>query len=262
MIRALYTAASGMNAQQANIDNVAHNLANVNTAGFKKAHLQFEDLVYQQTKAPGAATSATGDAPVGLEMGLGTRVVATSRDFSSGNLRSTNGPLDLAIQGDGFFQIQLPNGTTAYTRAGALHRDGNGLVVTAEGYPLEPQITIPANATSVTVSKDGIVSAAIAGQTASQQLGTIELATFQNPAGLNPLGSNNFAVTSASGEPQTGVPGSDARGTIAQGMLEDSNVSVVEEMVNMILGQRAYEANSRVIKAADEMLSQVNTLVR
>src|SRR5712672_35076 len=200
MIRALYTAASGMNAQQANIDNVAHNLANVNTAGFKKAHLQFEDLVYQQTKVPGAATSASGEAPVGLEMGLGTRVVATSRDFSSGNLRSTNTPLDLAIEGDGFFQIALPNGTTAYTRAGSLHRDGQGLVVTAEGYPLEPQITIPPNATTVTISKDGIVSASIAGQTASQQIGTIELASFQNPAGLNPLGSNNFAVTSASGD--------------------------------------------------------------
>jgi len=262
MIRALYTAASGMNAQQANIDNVAHNLANVNTAGFKKAHLQFEDLVYQQTKVPGAATSASGEAPVGLEMGLGTRVVATSRDFSSGNLRSTSAPLDLAIEGDGFFQIGLPNGTPAYTRAGSFHRDGQGMIVTAEGYPLEPQITIPANATTVSISKDGIVSASIAGQTASQQIGTIELATFQNPAGLNPLGSNNFAVTSASGDPQTGVPGSDSRGTVAQGMLEDSNVSVVEEMVNMILGQRAYEANSRVIKAADEMLSQVNTLVR
>jgi len=262
MIRALYTAASGMNAQQANIDNVAHNLANVNTAGFKKAHLQFEDLVYQQTKAPGASTSASGEAPVGLDMGLGTRVVATSRDFSAGNLRSTSAPLDLAVEGDGFFQVGLPNGTTGYTRAGSFQRDSQGMIVTAEGYPLEPQITIPANATSVTISKDGIVSAAIAGQTASQQLGTIELATFQNPAGLSPLGSNLFSVTSASGEAQVGAPGSDARGTVAQGMLEDSNVSVVEEMVNMILGQRAYESNSRVIKAADEMLSQVNTLVR
>src|SRR6185436_6650224 len=187
---------------------------------------------------------------------------ATSRDFSSGNLRATNTPLDLAIQGDGFFQISLPNGTTAYSRAGSFHRDAQGLVVTAEGYPLEPQITIPANATSVTISKDGIVSAAVAGQNASQQLGTIELATFQNAAGLNPLGSNLFSVSSASGEPLTGVPGTDSRGTLAQGMIEDSNVSVVEEMVNMILGQRAYEANSRFIKAADEMLSQVNTLVR
>ncbi len=262
MIRALYTAASGMNAQQANIDNIAHNLANVNTAGFKKAHLQFEDLVYQQTKAPGSATSASGEAPIGLDMGLGTRVVATSRDFSAGNLRSTNAPLDFAVEGDGFFQVAMPNGTTAYTRAGSFHRDGQGLIVTNEGYPLEPQITVPANATSITVSKDGIVSAAVAGQTATQQIGTIELATFQNPAGLSPLGSNLFAITTASGEAQVGPPGSDSRGTLAQGMVEDSNVSVVEEMVNMILGQRAYEANSRVIKAADEMLSQVNTLVR
>jgi flagellar basal-body rod protein FlgG len=251
-----------MNAQQSNIDNVAHNLANVNTTGFKKSHMEFEDLVYQTTKAPGSPTSQAGEAPVGLEMGLGTRVVATSRDFSSGNLRSTSGPLDLAIEGEGFFQVALPNGTTGYTRSGTLHRDGQGLVVTSEGYPLEPQITIPANATSISISKDGIVSASVPGQQAAQQLGTIELATFQNPAGLNPLGGNLFSATTASGEPQTGAAGSDSRGTIAQGYVEDSNVSVVEEMVNMILGQRAYEANSKVIKAADEMLQQVNTLVR
>jgi flagellar basal-body rod protein FlgG len=262
MIRALYVAASGMNAQQANIDNVAHNLANVNTAGFKKAHMEFEDLVYQQTKAPGAPTSATGEAPIGLEMGLGTRAVSTSRDFSSGNLRSTSAPLDLAIEGDGFFQVQMPNGTIGYTRAGSLHRDAQGQIVTGEGYPLEPAITLPANATSVTISKDGIVSASIPGQTASQQVGTIELATFQNPAGLKAIGGNLFTVSSASGDPQVGVPGSDSRGTLVQGFVEDSNVSVVEEMVNMILGQRAYEASSKVIKAADEMLAQVNNLVR
>jgi flagellar basal-body rod protein FlgG len=262
MIRALYTAASGMNAQQSNIDNVAHNLANVNTAGFKKSHMQFEDLVYQQSKVAGTPTSTSAEAPVGLDMGLGTRAVATSRDFSSGNLRQTSGTFDLAVEGDGLFLVTMPNGTTAYTRAGALHRDGQGLIVTSEGYPIEPQITIPANATSVVISKDGIVSASIPGQQAAQQVGTIELATFQNPAGLSPLGGNLFSATSASGDPQTGLPGTDSRGTIAQGYLEDSNVSVVEEMVNMILGQRAYEANSRVIKAADEMLQQVNTLVR
>lgn len=262
MMRALYTAASGMNAQQANIDNVAHNLSNVNTAGFKKAHLEFEDLVYQQTRVAGAATSSTGEAPIALEMGLGTRAVGTARDFSSGNLRATNGPLDLAVEGDGFFQVTLPGGTTAYTRAGAFHRDAQGQLVTTEGYALEPAITIPANATSVSISKDGIVSAAIAGQTASQQLGTIEVATFQNPAGLRALGGNLYEPTTASGDAQTGAPGGEARGTIAQGYLEDSNVSVVEEMVNMILGQRAYEANSRVVKAADEMLSTVNNLVR
>ena len=262
MIRALYTAASGMNAQQNNIDTVAHNLANVNTTGFKRSHMQFEDLVYQQTRTPGAATSATGEAPIGLDMGLGTRAVGTSRDFSAGNLTATSGKLDFAIEGDGFFQITQPNGTTAYTRAGAFQANAQGQIVTADGYPVEPAITIPANATTVSVSKDGIVSATIAGQAATQQLGTIELATFQNPAGLNALGGNLFAVTTASGEPQTGTPGTDSRGTIAQGMLENSNVSVVEEMVNMILGQRAYEANSRVIKASDEMLSTVNNLVR
>jgi flagellar basal-body rod protein FlgG len=262
MMRALYTAASGMNAQQANIDNVAHNLSNVNTAGFKKAHLEFEDLVYQQTRVPGAPTSATGESPIALEAGLGTRVVGTSRDFTPGNMRSTGGTLDMAIEGDGFFQVTMPGGTTAYTRAGAFHTDAQGQIVTTEGYPVEPQITIPANATSVSISKDGIVSAQIAGQQATQQLGTIELSTFQNAAGLRALGGNLYEPTTASGDPQTGAPGLDARGTIAQGYLEDSNVSVVEEMVNMILGQRAYEANSRVVKASDEMLQTVNSLVR
>lgn len=262
MIRALYTAASGMNAQQANIDNVAHNLANVNTPGFKKSHVQFEDLVYQETVAPGSATPGAGESPTGLQTGLGTRAVASSRDFSSGNLRATNSPLDIAIQGDGFLQITMPDGGLGYTRAGALQRDAQGQIVTAEGYRIEPAITIPANTTSITIAKDGIVSAQVAGQQASQQIGVLELATFSNPAGLKPMGGNLYTATTASGEPQTGAPGVDGRGTLQQGFLEDSNVSVVEEMINMILGQRAYEANSKVIKAADEMLSQVNQLVR
>ena len=262
MIRALYTAASGMNAQQTNIDNVAHNLANVNTTGFKKSRVEFEDLVYQEMRAAGASASASTEAPVGLEVGLGTRAVATARNFTSGNLQSTGSAYDLAIEGDGFFQISLPNGTVGYSRAGQFHTDAQGLMVTAEGYPLEPNITIPANATTVSISKDGVVSASVAGQTAIQTLGTIEIATFTNAAGLRPLGGNLFAPTTASGEPETGSPGTDARGTLAQGVLEDSNVSVVEEMVNMIIGQRAYEANSRVVKAADEMLQQVNGLVR
>jgi flagellar basal-body rod protein FlgG len=262
MIRALYTAASGMNAQQANIDNVAHNLANVNTTGFKKSRIEFEDLVYQEMRVAGASASATTEAPVGLEIGLGTRAVASARNFSAGNLRSTGAPLDMAVEGDGFFQITLPNGTTGYTRAGSFHLDAQGSIVTAEGYALEPQITIPTNATTVSISKDGIVSATVAGQSAAQQIGTIELATFSNPAGMRPMGGNLFTPTTASGEAETGAPGTDSRGTLQQGFLEDSNVSVVEEMVNMIIGQRAYEANSRVIKAADEMLSQVNTLVR
>ena len=262
MIRALYTAASGMNAQQANIDNVAHNLANVNTTGFKKSRVEFADLVYQQTKAPGSPTATSGESPVGIEIGLGTRMVATARDFSAGNLRSTNGPLDLAVQGNGFFQISLPDGTVGYTRAGMLHLSGEGQIVTADGYPLEPQMTIPANATSIAISPQGVVSVALPGQSAPQQVGTVELATFQNPAGLSALGGNLFAATSASGEPTTGVPGLDGVGSIAQGFVEESNVSVVEEMVNMIVGQRAYEANSRVVKAADEMLSEINNMGR
>lgn len=262
MIRALYTAASGMSAQQSNMDNVAHNLANVNTAGFKKSRVEFEDLVYQELRVAGAPTSSSGEAPVGLEFGLGTRPVGTARDFSTGNLRLTSAPLDIAIEGAGFFQISMPDGTVGYTRAGAFHRDAQGLMVTTEGYPLEPQISIPAEATTISISREGIVSATIAGQDAAQQLGTVELANFQNPAGLRPLGGNLFGVTTASGEPATGTPGTDARGTILQGTLEDSNVSVVEEMVNMILGQRAYEANSKVLRAADEMLSTVNNLVR
>jgi flagellar basal-body rod protein FlgG len=262
MIRAMYTAASGMNAQQANIDNVAHNLANVNTAGFKKSRVEFEDLVYQQITAPGTPTAATAEAPIGLELGLGTRSVAISRDFASGSLRATNNPFDLAIEGSGFLQVTLPDGQTAYTRAGNLHLNQEGMLVTNMGYQIEPSITIPPNATSVSISRDGIVSAAVAGESAPQQLGTIELAMFQNPAGLHAVGSNLFTITTASGDPLTGVAGTDGIGTLAQGFLEESNVSIVEEMVSMILGQRAYEANSRVIKTADEMLSQVNNLAR
>jgi flagellar basal-body rod protein FlgG len=262
MIRALYTAASGMNAQQTNIDNTAHNLSNVNTVGFKKARVEFEDLVYQTTKVPGTPNSSATEVPIGLEMGLGTRAVATARNFSTGNLRTTSGPLDLAIEGNGFFQVTLPDGRTAYTRAGAFHLNAEGLVVTAEGYSLEPQISIPSDATSISISKEGVVSVAIAGQQAPQQVGTIELATFQNAPGLQALGGNFFAVTTASGEPTTGVPGTESMGTVAQGFLEESNVSIVEEMINMILGQRAYEANSRVVRTADEMLAQVNNLAR
>jgi flagellar basal-body rod protein FlgG len=262
MIRALYTAASGMAAQQSNIDTVAHNLANVNTTGFKKSRMEFEDLVYQHTRVPGSPTSTSTEAPVGLETGLGTRPVATARDFSTGNLRSTHAPLDLAIEGRGFFQIALPDGTTAYTRAGALHLDAQGRIVTAEGHALQPEMTIPENAISISISRAGVVSVNVSGQSAPQEIGTIELATFQNPAGLLALGGNLFAVTTASGEPTTAVPGTDGIGTVAQGFLEESNVSVVEEMIAMILGQRAYEANSRVVRAADEMLAQVNNMAR
>jgi flagellar basal-body rod protein FlgG len=263
MIRALYTAASGMNAQQANIDTIANNLANVNTSGFKKSRMEFQDLVYQTLTAAGSETSTAADqAPVGLEVGLGTRPIATSRNFATGNLRATNAPLDLAIEGQGFFQVNLPSGEIGYTRAGSLHLSADGQLVTSDGYQLTPGITIPKDSTSVTVSKDGIVSVTISGQSATQQVGTIELASFQNNAGLRAIGGNLFLESTASGSPTTGVPGTEGMGTLAQGFLEDSNVSVVEEMVNMILGQRAYEANSKVVRTADEMLAQVNNLVR
>ena len=262
MIRALYTAASGMNAQQANIDNIANNLANVNTSGFKKSRVEFEDLVYQKIKAAGSPSSSEGESPVGLEAGLGSRAVATSRNFTSGNLRSTGSSLDIAVEGSGFFQLSMPGGETGYTRAGMFHVNGQGEVVTNEGYALEPALNIPANATSITISKDGIVSVTVPGQGTPQQVGTLELAQFQNPAGLEARGGNIYVVTSASGDPSTTVPGTDGAGTLVQGFVEDSNVSVVEEMVAMILGQRAYEANSKVIRTADEMLQQVNGLAR
>jgi flagellar basal-body rod protein FlgG len=262
MIRALYTAATGMNAQQATIDNIAHNLANANTTGFKKTRLEFEDLVYQEAKAPGSPTSTSGEAPVGLEFGLGTRAVATARDFSPGNMKSTGGTLDIAIEGQGFLQVSQPDGETRFTRAGALHLSAEGLLVTSEGSPIEPQITIPANATSISISRQGIVSVMVPGQSAAQQVGTLELARFQNPSGLAAMGGNLYSATTASGEPKTSAPAIDGMGSVTQGFLEESNVSVVEEMVNMILGQRAYEANSRVVRAADEMLSQVNSMGR
>lgn len=262
MIRALYTAASGMNAQQANIDNIANNLANVNTTGFKKSRLEFEDMVYDQTKVAGTPNTPTAEAPVSLEMGVGTKAVATARDFSAGNMQQTNGPLDVAIQGNGFFQIELPDGTLGYTRDGSLHLNGQGQIVTSDGNVVQPGMTIPPNAISVSISAQGIVSVQLPGQTAPQQVATLELATFQNPAGLLALGGNLFSPTTASGDAITNTPGANGVGTLSQGFLEDSNVSVVEEMVNMIMGQRVYEANSRVVKAADDMLSQVNNMVR
>jgi flagellar basal-body rod protein FlgG len=262
MIRALYSAASGLEAQQLNIDVIANNLANVNTAGFKESRPEFQDLLYQNMRAAGSASSSSTDMPVGLQVGLGSRPVATSRLFTQGDFRQTGNPLDFVIEGQGFFQVRLPSGETAYTRAGAFHLNRDGSLVTADGTLLDPQITIPTDALTITVGMDGTVSVTQPGQAQAQQVGNIQLANFPNPAGLNSIGKNLFLPTSASGDAVTGTPGDSGLGTINQGFLEQSNVNVVEEMVNMIVGQRAYEVNSKVVKAADEMLQTMNNVVR
>lgn len=263
MMRALYSAGSGMNAQQMSIDNIANNLANANTAGFKARRTQFQDLLYQSFLQPGAAAGSQTTIPSGLQLGLGTRPQANSVVFSQGNFTETNNPLDLVIQGKGFFQIRRPDGTIAYTRAGNFQLDRDGNLVTGNGDPIEPQITIPAQAQSVTVAADGTVSYTQPGQTATQVAGQIQLANFTNPGGLNSIGSGLFLPTDATGDPTAGNPGGqEGLGTLQQGYVEASNVSVVEEFINMITSQRAYEANSKVVKAADDMYSEVNNITR
>lgn len=263
MIRALYSAGSGMAAQQMNVDNIAHNLANANTVGFKMRRAQFQDLLYQSFVQPGAAAGAQTVVPSGLQIGLGTRTSSNEISFEQGNFSSTGNPLDIVIQGRGFFQIRRPNGELAYTRAGTFHLNREGLLVTGDGDPLEPQITIPPEAQTITIASDGTVSYIQPGQTAAQQAGQIQLANFVNPAGLNSLGHNLFTPTDASGEPTVGNPGGqEGLGTLLQGYTEGSNVSVVEEFINLIVSQRAYEANSKVVKAADEMYQQVNNVTR
>jgi flagellar basal-body rod protein FlgG len=262
VIRALYTAATGMEAQQVNIDTIANNIANVNTTGFKQGRAEFQDLLYQNIRPAGAPSSASTEYPVGLQLGLGTRPVATTRIYTQGDFRQTGNPLDLVVQGKGFFQVRLPSGETAYTRDGSFHMSNTGALVTSDGNPVEPQITIPADAQEIVIGNDGTVSVTVSGQTASQQVGTIQIANFQNPSGLNAIGSNLLAVTTASGQPVVGNPGETGLGTINQGFLEQSNVNVVDEMVNMIIAQRAYEVNSRAVRVADDMLSQINNLSR
>lgn len=262
MFRSLYTAATGMTAQQNNLDNIANNIANSSTTGFRRRRLQFQDLFYQNMVMPGAAASQTTTVPSGLQIGLGTRTVASEISQQQGDIQQTGNPLDLSIQGNGFFQILLPNGETAYTRAGDLHTDSTGTLMTSNGNPVQPTITIPANTTSITIGSDGTVSVTTSGQTAAQQVGVIQLATFTNPEGLTSLGQNLFQPTTASGDAIVGNAGTDGLGTIQQGSLEQANVSVVQEFVDMILAQRSYEANSRVIRAADEMYQQLNQLGR
>ncbi len=263
MIRALYTAATGMQAQQMNLDNVSNNLANASTAGFRKRRLQFQDLMYQNMITPGSAASQQTTNVAGLQIGLGTRTVATEIIQTQGDFQQTGNPLDLTIQGQGFFQIKRANGETAYTRAGSFHMDGQGNLVTSDGDALDPAITIPPNAHSISIGADGVVTATLPGQSQAQQLGQIQLATFANPGGLNSLGGNLFTATAASGQPITGNPGgAEGMGSILQSSLEGSNVNMVEEFVQMITAQRSYEANSRVVQAADQMLQQVNSMSR
>lgn len=263
MIRALFSAGSGMTAQQMNVDNIAHNLANANTVGFKMRRTQFQDLLYQTFIQPGAAAGSETIVPSGLQLGLGTRPVANEIIFAQGNFVTTTNPLDMVIEGRGMFQVRLPSGELAYSRAGSFHLDRDGNIVTPEGDPLEPQITIPPEAQSITIAGDGTVSYSQPGESASQLAGQIQLAVFPNPAGLNSIGGNMFKPTDASGEPTIGTPGGqEGAGTLLQGYVEQSNVSVVEEFINLIVSQRAYEANSKVVRAADEMYQQVNNITR
>ncbi len=262
MIRALWTAASGMQAQQKNIDVVANNLANVNTTGFKRSRADFQDLMYQNLKSSGAPSTNSTQVPNGIQIGLGTRLASVSKIFTTGDLTQTGNELDIAIEGDGFFQIQQPDGTTAYSRAGSFKKDSQGRIVTPDGNPLLPEIVIPSNATKINIGSDGTVSVNQSGQTTPTTIGTIQLALFSNPSGLSSLGKNLYQQTDASGSATTGTAGQNGLGTIAQGMVEMSNVSVAEEMVNMIVGQRAYEINSKAVQAADEMLQTANNLRR
>jgi len=256
MIRALYSAASGMNAQQMNVDNIANNLANANTTGYKMRRAQFQDLLYQTVVQPGSASGQQTLVPTGLQVGLGTRSSSNEIVFTQGAFSETDNPLDLVIQGKGFFQIRRPSGDLAYTRSGAFQMD-------KDGNPLEPQITIPAAAQQISIAQDGTVSYTLNSQTAAQQAGQIQLATFVNPAGLNSIGGNLYTVTDASGDATVGIPGgAEGTGTILQGYTEQSNVSVVEEFINLIVAQRGYEANSKVVKAADEMYQQINQLTQ
>ena len=261
MIRALYSAASGMTAQQLNIDNIANNLANANTTGYKSRRAQFQDLLYQNMIAPGSSSGQNTTVPAGLQLGLGTRAVSNEINFQQGSFTSTSNPLDLVIQGKGFFQIKQPNGDIAYTRNGSFQLDSTGSLVTSDGNPLQPQITLPPTAQSVNIALDGTVTYVLPGQTQAQNAGQITIANFQNPAGLNSLGGSLFSPTDASGNAIIGAPGgSEGQGTILQGYTEQSNVSVVDEFINMITSHRAYEANSKVVKAADEMYQQANNM--
>lgn len=257
MINSLWISKTGMEAQQTQLDVISHNLANVSTTGFKRGTAVFEDLMYQNLRQVGANSSEQSQLPTGLQIGLGVRTVATSRSFTQGSMQQSNNQLDLAIKGNGFFQVTMPDGTTGYTRDGSFQVDAQGRLVTAAGLPVANGITVPPNATNISVSSSGAVSASVAGSTAPQQIGTLALANFVNPAGLEPRGENLYVETAASGQPNGGTAGSNGLGSVMQGFLETSNVNVVQELVSMIQTQRAYEMNSKAIQTSDQMLQKL-----
>ncbi len=260
MLRSLWIAKTGLDAQQMHIDVITNNLANVGTNGFKRSRAVFEDLLYQTMRQPGALSSQQTQIPSGLQVGTGVRPIATERIFTQGNLQQTGNPLDVAIQGGGFLQILMPDGTTAYTRDGSLHTDANGQLVTSSGFAVQPAITIPAGAQSVTIGRDGVVSVTRAGTTAATQVGTLQLANFVYPAGLLSMGENLYSETTASGTATVNQPGTNGLGLLSQGYVETSNVNVVEELVNMIQTQRAYEINSKAVSTSDQMLARLTQL--
>lgn len=260
MIRSLYIAKTGLEAQQTNLDVISNNLANVSTNGFKRSRAVFEDLLYQNVRQPGAQSSQQTALPSGMQIGTGVRTVATERIHTQGNPQASGNSKDLMINGSGFFSVLMPDGTTAYTRDGAFQSDSNGQMVTSSGFVIQPAITIPANATSITVGRDGAVSVTTAGTAAPTQIGTLQVTTFVNPAGLESKGENLYVETGASGSPNTNTPGTNGAGVVMQGYVETSNVNVVEEMVNMIQTQRAYEINSKAITTSDQMLAKLSQL--
>ncbi|MEN6412105.1 MAG: flagellar basal-body rod protein FlgG [Veillonellales bacterium] len=262
MMRALWTAGSGMIAQQSNLDIISNNLANVNTTGFKKSRNDFQDLMYQTMRQAGSSTGPDTQVPAGIQVGSGVRQVATTKLYTEGSPQSTGDSYDVMIEGDGFFQINMPDGTLAYTRDGSFKKDSQGRIVTSDGYTVEPQITVPDTATDISISADGQVTAKIPNQTDPQDIGQLQIARFINSAGLDSIGRNLLQETAASGTPVVTNPGTDGAGTLQQKYLEMSNVQVVEEMVNMIVAQRAYEIDSKAITAADDMLSQAAQLKR
>lgn len=260
MIRSLWIAKTGLEAEQTHMDVISNNLANVGTTGFKRSRAVFEDLLYQTIRQPGAQSSQQTQIPSGLQIGTGVRPIAVERIHTQGNLQKTDNNLDVAIQGAGFFQVLMPDGTTAYTRDGSFQKDSQGQVVTSSGFPIQPAMTIPADATSITIARDGVVSVTQAGVTTPVQIGSLQLATFINPAGLQSLGENLYVETASSGTPNTNVPGTNGAGLLNQAYVETSNVNVVEELVNMIQAQRAYEINSKAVTVSDQMLQKLSQM--